>query len=125
MLLRPALSGFIILGKRADRVGGLAEKRRIGNIRPIQARHDARPAQLDCGGARSSRILVFRRIWKKVGADVEDSKFVTSIPAEQRTTDHSSPSSPLWMGSVDKELPDGSYQVDLSGFLARDDIGIP
>ena len=33
--------------------------------------------------------------------------------------------SPLWMGDVVKDLPDGSYQVDLAGFLARDDIGIP
>ena len=83
------------------------------------------PTQLDFGAASNSRILVFRRVGKKVVADVENSKFVTSNPAEQRTTEHSFPSSPLWMGSVDKELPDGSYRVDLSGFLARDDIGIP
>ncbi|HEX8839807.1 MAG TPA: zinc-dependent metalloprotease [Sphingomicrobium sp.] len=83
------------------------------------------PTQLDFGAASNSRILVFRRVGKKVVADVENSKFVTSNAAEQRTTERSFPSSPLWMGSVDKELPDGSYQVDLSGFLARDDIGIP
>jgi hypothetical protein len=83
------------------------------------------PTQLDFGAASNSRILVFRRVGKKVVADVENSKFVTSNPAEQKTTEHSFPSSPLWMGAVDKELPDGSYQVDLSGFLARDDIGIP
>src|SRR5258708_18800896 len=29
------------------------------------------------------------------------------------------------MGDVVKDLPDGSYQVDLAGFLDRDDIGIP
>lgn len=82
------------------------------------------PSQLDFGAASNSRILVFRRVGKKVVADVENSKFVTSNPAEQLTTQHSFPSSPLWMGDA-KDLPDGSYQVDLSGFLARDDIGIP
>jgi hypothetical protein len=83
------------------------------------------PAQLDFGAASNSRILLFRRIGKKVIAEVENSRFITSNPAEQRTTEHSFPSSPLWMGTVDKELPDGSYEVDLSGFLARDDLGIP
>ena len=57
------------------------------------------PTQLDFGAASNSRILVFRRVGKKVVADVENSKFVTSNPAEQRTTEHSFPSSPLWMGS--------------------------
>jgi hypothetical protein len=83
------------------------------------------PTQLDFGAATNSRILVFRRLGKKVVADVENSKFVSSNPAEQLTTRHSFPTSPLWMGDVVKDLPDGSYQIDLSSFLARDDIGIP
>jgi hypothetical protein len=83
------------------------------------------PTQLDFGAATNSRILVFRRLGKKVVADVENSKFVSSNPAEQLTTQHSFPTSPLWMGDVVKDLPDGSYQIDLSSFLARDDIGIP
>jgi len=83
------------------------------------------PTQLDFGAASNSRILVFRRLGKKVVADVENTKFVSSNPAEQLTTQHSFPTSPLWMGDVVKDLPDGSYQVDLAGFLARDDIGIP
>ena len=83
------------------------------------------PTQLDYGAASNSRILVFRRLGKKVVADVENTKFVSSNPAEQLTTLRSFPTSPLWMGDVVKDLPDGSYQVDLAGFLARDDIGIP
>jgi len=83
------------------------------------------PTQLDFGAASNSRILVFRRLGKKVVADVENSKFVSSNPAEQLTTQHSFPTSPLWMGDVVRDLPDGSYQVDLASFLARDDIGIP
>jgi hypothetical protein len=83
------------------------------------------PTQLDFGAATSSRILVFRRIGKKVAAEVENSKFISSNPAERITSDRSFPSSPLWLGDVVKDLPDGSYQVDLAGFLDRDDIGIP
>lgn len=83
------------------------------------------PTQLDFGAASQSRILLFRRVGKKVLAEVENSKFITSNPAEKLTTEHSFPSSVLWVGSVDKELPGGSYEVDLSGFLVRDDIGIP
>lgn len=83
------------------------------------------PTQLDFGAASNSRILIFRRLGKKVVADVENSKFVSSNAAEQATTKHSFPTSPLWMGDVAKDLPDGSYEVDLAGFLARDDIGIP
>jgi hypothetical protein len=83
------------------------------------------PTQLDYGAASNSRILVFRRLGKKVVADVENTKFVSSNPAEQLTTLRSFPTSPLWMSDVVKDLPDGSYQVDLAGFLARDDIGIP
>src|SRR5260221_1811702 len=83
------------------------------------------PTQLDFGAATSSRILVFRRIGKKVAAEVENSKFISSDPAERITSEHSFPNSPLWLGDVVKDLPDGSYQVDLAGFLDRDDIGIP
>src|SRR5690349_20296880 len=82
------------------------------------------PTQLDFGAASNSRILVFRRLGKKVVADVENTKFVSSNPAEQLTTLHSFPTSPLWMGDVVKDLPDGSYQVDLSTFLARDDLDV-
>src|SRR5947209_849465 len=83
------------------------------------------PTQLDFGAATGSRILVFRRVGKKVAAEVENSKFISSNPSERITSEHSFPSSPLWMGDVVKDLPDGSYQVDLAGFLDRDDIGIP
>ncbi|HEX5238005.1 MAG TPA: zinc-dependent metalloprotease [Sphingomicrobium sp.] len=83
------------------------------------------PTQLDFGAASDSRILVFRRIGKKVVADIENSKFISSNATERPSVEHSFPSSPLWMGDVIKDLPDGSYDVDLAGFLARDDLNIP
>ena len=83
------------------------------------------PTQLDFGAASDSRILVFRRVGKKVVADIENSKFISSDVNQRPSVEHSFPSSPLWMGDIVKDLPDGSYQVDLAGFLARDDLNIP
>ena len=84
------------------------------------------PIGLDRAAASETRILVFRRIGKKVAADVENSKFVASSgdPDEQRAVDTSFATSTLWMGDVVNTAKDGSYTVDLAGFLARDDMGM-
>jgi hypothetical protein len=81
------------------------------------------PIGLDRATASETRILVFRRIGKKVAAEVENSKFVASgDPDEKRAARNSFATSTLWLGDVIKTLPDGSYTVDLAGFLARDDL---
>ncbi len=84
------------------------------------------PIGLDRAAANDTRILVFRRVGKKVAAEVENSKFVASSgdPDEQNAARTSFATSILWMGDVIATKPDGSYTVDLSGFLARDDVGI-
>ncbi|HEY4070179.1 MAG TPA: zinc-dependent metalloprotease [Sphingomicrobium sp.] len=85
------------------------------------------PIGLDRAAASDTRILVFRRIGKKVAAEVENSKFIASSgdPDEQRAVDTSFATSTLWMGDVVDTAKDGSYTVDLSSFLARDDLNIP
>jgi len=83
------------------------------------------PIGLDRATANETRILVFRRIGKKVAAEVENSKFVASGDEdEKRAARNSFATSTLWLGDVVKTMPDGSYTVDLSGFLARDDLGV-
>jgi hypothetical protein len=84
------------------------------------------PIGLDRAAASETRILDFRRIGKKVAAEVENSKFIASSgdPDEQHAVDISFATSTLWMGDVIKTNTDGSYTVDLSTFLARDDTGI-
>ena len=81
------------------------------------------PIGLDRASASDTRILVFRRIGKKVAAEVENSKFVASSgdPDERHAVDTSFATSTLWMGDVINTAKDGSYTVDLSSFLARDD----
>ncbi|HEX3423535.1 MAG TPA: zinc-dependent metalloprotease [Sphingomicrobium sp.] len=85
------------------------------------------PIGLDRASASETRILVFRRIGKKVAAEVENSKFVASSgdPDEQHAVDTSFATSTLWMGDVLDTAKDGSYTVDLAGFLARDDLNVP
>jgi len=84
------------------------------------------PIGLDRASASETRILDFKRIGKKVAAEVENSKFIASSgdPDEQHAVDTSFATSTLWMGDVIKTNGDGSYTVDLSSFLARDDTGI-
>ena len=84
------------------------------------------PIGLDRAAASDTRILDFRRIGKKVAAEVQNSKFVASSgdPDEQHAVDTSFATSTLWMGDIIKTNADGSYTVDLSSFLARDDTGI-
>lgn len=85
------------------------------------------PSGLDHAAASDTRILVFRRIGKKVAAEVETSKFIASSsdPDEKEAVRHSFATSTLWLGDIDTTNGDGSFVVDLSGFLARDDIDIP
>ncbi|HYX45701.1 MAG TPA: DUF5117 domain-containing protein, partial [Sphingomicrobium sp.] len=84
------------------------------------------PIGLDRASASATRILVFRRIGKKVAAEVENSKFVASSgdPDEQHAVDTSFATSTLWMGDVVNTTKDGSYTVDLAGFLNRDDLDV-
>ena len=77
------------------------------------------PIGLDRAAASETRILVFRRIGKKVAAEVENSKFVASSgdPDEQRAVDTSFATSTLWMGDV-VEHGEGR-------FLHRRPVGLP
>src|SRR6478672_794905 len=85
------------------------------------------PIGLDRAAPSGSRILVFRRIGKKVAAEIENPKFVASTGTadEKRDVRDAFANSTIWMGDVVNTKPDGSFTVDLASFLARDDFGIP
>jgi hypothetical protein len=85
------------------------------------------PIGLDRAAPGGSRILVFRRIGKKVAAEIENPKFVasTGTAAEKKDVRDAFANSTIWMGDVVDNKPDGSFTVDLASFLARDDFGIP
>ncbi|MFL6786690.1 MAG: zinc-dependent metalloprotease, partial [Sphingomicrobium sp.] len=79
---------------------------------------------LDKATPGRSRIIVFRRIGKKVAAEIENSKFVArnGTVDEQQGVRQAFPTSTIWMGDVVEAKPDGSFTVDLASFLARDDF---
>src|SRR6478672_1109121 len=85
------------------------------------------PIGLDKAAPSGSRILVFRRIGKKVAAEIENPKFVATngTADEQKSVRGAFATSTIWMGDVVKNNPDGSFTVDLASFLARDDVDVP
>lgn len=84
------------------------------------------PVGLDRGLAGTSRILVFRRVGRKIVAEIENLRFRSSTgsPVEQAGVRDSFAYSTIWMGDIAAETPDGRLLVDLSSFLTRDELGI-
>ena len=84
------------------------------------------PIGLDRGLSGGSRILVFRRVGRRVVAEIENPRFRATggTAMEQRGVRESFAYSTIWMGEVAAEQPGGGYLVDLAGFLARDDMNI-
>ena len=84
------------------------------------------PIGLDRALSRGSRLLVFRRVGRRVIAEVENPRFraTGASPQEQAGVRRSFGYSTIWMGEVAAETPEGRLLVDFSSFLARDDIGI-
>lgn len=81
---------------------------------------------LDRALSSGSRLLVFRRVGRKILAEVENPRFrAAGAPAEeQQGVRRSFAYSTIWMGDIAAETADGRLLVDISGFLTRDDLGI-
>jgi hypothetical protein len=84
------------------------------------------PIGLDRGLAGGSKILVFRRVGRKIVAEIENSRFrsTTGSAAEQAGVRDSFAYSTIWMGDIAAETADGRLLVDLASFLTRDEMGI-
>lgn len=83
------------------------------------------PTFLDRGRASDAQILAFRRIGKKLAIQFENPRFRATGAAQLDPTGGPDfATSTVWMGDIAATLPDGSYVVDISGFLAEDTLGI-
>ncbi len=84
------------------------------------------PIGLDRAMSAGSKLLVFRRVGKKMVAEIENPRFrATNAPAaEQAAVRESFAYSTIWMGDIAAEAPDGRLLVDISSFLTRDAVGI-
>ncbi|HEV2818772.1 MAG TPA: zinc-dependent metalloprotease [Allosphingosinicella sp.] len=81
---------------------------------------------LDRALSSGSRLLLFRRVGRKVIAEIENPRFrATGAPAdEQAGVRRSFAYSTIWMGDIAAETADGRLLVDIAPFLARDDLNI-
>ena len=84
------------------------------------------PLGLDRGMSSGSRLLAFRRVGRKIVAEVENPRFRATggTSEEQRGVRESFATSTIWMGDIAQETPDGRLLVDISPFLARDDLNL-
>ena len=84
------------------------------------------PIGLDRALSAGSEILAFRRMGKKMVAEIENPRFrAANAPApEQAAARESFAYSTIWMGDIAAETADGRLLVDVSSFLTRDSMGI-
>jgi hypothetical protein len=84
------------------------------------------PVGLDRAQSSGSRLLLFRRVGRKMVAEIENPRFRASgaDPDVEEGVRRSFAYSTLWSGDVAGELPDGRQLVDISSFLTRDDMDI-
>jgi hypothetical protein len=84
------------------------------------------PIGLDRALSGGSKLLAFRRLGKKMVAEIENPRFrATNAPAaEQAAARESFAYSTIWMGNIEGETADGRLLVDVSSFLTRDAMGI-
>jgi hypothetical protein len=81
---------------------------------------------LDRAQSSGSRLLVFRRVGRKLLAEIENPRFRATGAAadEQAGVRRSFAYSTIWMGDIAAEEADGRLLVDISSFLTRDDLNI-
>ncbi|HEY0625594.1 MAG TPA: zinc-dependent metalloprotease [Allosphingosinicella sp.] len=84
------------------------------------------PIGLDRALSSGSKMLVFRRMGKKMVAEIENPRFraANAPSAEQAAARESFAYSTIWMGDIAGETTDGRLLVDVSSLLTRDAIGV-
>jgi Met-zincin/Domain of unknown function (DUF5117) len=84
------------------------------------------PVGLDRARLGDTQVLAFRRVGGKVVAEFENPRFrAAGAPAAEQTAAREAfATSVVWAGKIEEVTADGRLVVDLSGFLARDVIGI-
>jgi Met-zincin/Domain of unknown function (DUF5117) len=84
------------------------------------------PLALDFSQTAGARVITFRRVGKKVVAEVENAKFVSpdGDSSSRSGLARDFARSIIWTGDVVASLPGGGFTADLATFVARDDLGI-
>lgn len=84
------------------------------------------PLGLDHAQSREARLLIFRRVGRKVLAEIENPRFRAEggDPDMIEGVRHSFAYSTIWMGDIAAVGDGGSLIVDVAPFLVRDDMNI-
>jgi hypothetical protein len=119
-----ARGGRILLSLPAPDAAGISG--RFIYVTALESGLGSASLGLDRAQSSGSRLLVFRRVGRKVVAEIENPRFrATGAPAdEQEGVRRSFAYSTIWMGDVAGETADGRLLVDIASFLARDDQNI-
>ncbi|MBV9883969.1 MAG: zinc-dependent metalloprotease [Sphingomonadaceae bacterium] len=116
--------GRILLSLPAPDADGVAG--RFIYVTALETGLGSAPIGLDRALSSGSRLLVFRRIGRKVVAEIENPRFRATGqgPDEQEGVRHAFATSTIWMGDIASEGAGGRLIVDISSFLTRDDLNI-
>src|SRR5580765_8725978 len=116
--------GRILLSLPAPDADGISG--RFIYVAALETALGSAPIGLDRALSSGSRLLVFRRVGRKIVAEIENPRFRATGQgaAEQEGVRHSFAYSTLWMGDIASESADGRLIVDISSFLTRDDLNI-
>jgi len=80
---------------------------------------------VDRGAPLRTGILRFRRVGKKIVAELENTKFIApnGSAAQKESIANSFSNATMWVGDIATTNDDGSFRFDFSGFLAKDHFG--
>lgn len=84
------------------------------------------PVGLDRARLGDTQVLAFRRMGRKVVAELENHKFrAAGAPDDEQAAAREAFSvSTVWAGDIVETTPDGRLVIDIASFLTRDAIGI-
>ncbi|WP_129791236.1 zinc-dependent metalloprotease [Sphingosinicella sp. CPCC 101087] len=116
--------GRILLSLPAPDADGLAG--RFIHVTALETGLGSAALGLDRALSGGSRLLVFRRIGRRIAAEIENPRFrAAGAPAgEQEGVRRAFAYSTVWIGDIAAETADGRLLVDISSFLTRDDMNI-
>jgi len=99
---------------------------RVIHTAGVAAGLGSNPVGLDRGYNDGGRIIAFRRIGKRVIVEEENWRYRASAdnPLEKKAVADSFATSFIWAGEVAEETADGSYTVDVAGFLTGDVLNL-
>lgn len=116
--------GRILLSLPAPGADGVSD--RFLYLTALKTGLGSAPVGLDRARLGDTQVLAFRRMGRKVVAELENHKFrAADAPDDEQAAAREAFSvSTVWAGDIVETTPDGHLVIDIASFLTRDAIGI-